>query len=289
MGQELISKKTRYEFREFLVRWVLRKIEGAFDAADIECKSDYAPATNGERRLLVEQYYASLDFTNPRDVAKLLRAYEYILNDAFEPKPEFLFADGKNEDLEIAKKLLKWLRKDGYDYVDERIVTISGIARVEDVRLAATELDAPHLADSIRRLEAAVETDPALAIGSAKELVETCCKTILSAAGVSDDFDKLELGPLVKKTVKELGLVPEVIADSAKGADSIRRILGNLAAMTQGLAEIRNLYGTGHGRDGKRRGLEPRHARLAVGAATTLVTFLFDTHRERGRASADGK
>ncbi len=75
--------------------------------------------------------------------------------------------------------------------------------------------------------------------------------------------------------------VPESIPDSAKGADSIRRVLGNLATVTQGLAEIRNLYGTGHGKEGKRRGLAPRHARLAVGAATTLVTFLFDTHRAR--------
>jgi hypothetical protein len=185
--------------------------------------------------------------------------------------------------------LVNWLRKDGYDYADGRIVTISGMARVDDVRFAARELDAPHLADSVRRLEAAIDSDPALAIGSAKELVETCCKTILSATGVTDDLDKLELGPLVKKTVKELGLVPEAIADSAKGADAIRRVLGNLAAMTQGLAEIRNLYGTGHGRDGKRRELEPRHARLAVGASTTLVTFLFDTHRERRRGSANGK
>lgn len=60
--------------------------------------------------------------------------------------------------------------------------------------------------------------------------------------------------------------------------------MSNLASVTQGLAEIRNLYGTGHGKDGKRRGLLPRHARLAVGAATTLVTFLLDTHRERGNA-----
>jgi hypothetical protein len=26
--------------------------------------------------------------------------------------------------------------------------------------------------------------------------------------------------------------------------------------------------------------LKPRHAKLAVGAATTLVVFLFETHRE---------
>jgi hypothetical protein len=35
MTQEIISKKTRYEFREFLVGWTLREIEMEFDAADI--------------------------------------------------------------------------------------------------------------------------------------------------------------------------------------------------------------------------------------------------------------
>jgi hypothetical protein len=103
MGQELISKKTRYEFREFLVGWVLREIEGAFDAADIECKSDHTPGTSGSRRSLVEQYYASLDFTNQRDVAKLLRAYEYVLNDAFEPKVSFLTGEAKNDNSRLQR------------------------------------------------------------------------------------------------------------------------------------------------------------------------------------------
>jgi hypothetical protein len=31
------------------------------------------------------------------------------------------------------------------------------------------------------------------------------------------------------------------------------------------------------------KGLAPRHARLAVGAVSTLVLFLFQTHEERKR------
>ena len=37
---------------------------------------------------------------------------------------------------------------------------------------------------------------------------------------------------------------------------------------------------TGHGCDGKVRGVTPRHARLAGGAASALVTFAFQTHLE---------
>ena len=34
-------------------------------------------------------------------------------------------------------------------------------------------------------MEAAVVNDPSLAIGTAKELIETCCKTILEARGIA--------------------------------------------------------------------------------------------------------
>ena len=60
----------------------------------------------------------------------------------------------------------------------------------------------------------------------------------------------------------------------------VKRILQNLGAIGNGLAELRGLYGTGHGKHGKAAGLRARHAKLAVGAASTLINFLFDTHRQ---------
>jgi hypothetical protein len=79
----------------------------------------------------------------------------------------------------------------------------------------------------------------------------------------------------------ELKLVPDGIKDEVKGAKSVKAVLGNLSTLVQGLAELRNLYGTGHGKGGSAKGLTARHARLAVGAATTLAIFLFDTHEDR--------
>lgn len=37
---------------------------------------------------------------------------------------------------------------------------------------------------------------------------------------------------------------------------------------SQGVAELRNHYGTGHGKAAGTKGLQPRHAKLAVGGAT---------------------
>ena len=84
---------------------------------------------------------------------------------------------------------------------------------------------------------------------------------------------------LTKATLRELKLVPEGVPEAARGADTIRRLLSNLGTIGHTLAELRGLYGTGHGKHGKASGLETRHAKLAVGACSTLATFLFETHK----------
>ncbi|TSA32862.1 MAG: hypothetical protein D4R65_08670 [Verrucomicrobiaceae bacterium] len=156
---------------------------------------------------------------------------------------------------------------------------LAGTPRLAPLKAQAKILNAGHLAEQIRRLEDCVESDPSLAIGTAKELVETCCKTILAerGKGISGSPD---VSTLTKETLKELKLVPEGIPETARGAEVIKRLLNNLGTIGNGLAELRGLYGTGHGKHGSASGLSARHAKLAVGAAATLTVFLFETHHE---------
>jgi len=156
---------------------------------------------------------------------------------------------------------------------------LSGGPDLVTLKKTAVVFDAKHLAEQIRRIEQSIDTDPALAIGTAKELIETCCKTILAERGKTIAGTP-DVPRLTKETFKELKLVPEGIPDSAQGSDVIKRLLSNLATIGNCLAELRGLYGTGHGKHGKALGLSRRHAKLAVGAATTLATFLFETHNE---------
>lgn len=183
------------------------------------------------------------------------------------------------------------LRPVGWEIVEEeriggrprftyRMLSHHGTRAVSRARTVADALDAGWMAKAIERLERAIDTDPDLAIGTAKELVESCCKTILTKRGV--EFSKAaDLNDLTKLVVKELQLVPDGISDQAKGAENIRLILRNLTQLTHNLAQLRGLYGTGHGRDGKHRGLQPRHARLAVAAAVAFIDFMADTYRQR--------
>lgn len=124
------------------------------------------------------------------------------------------------------------------------------------------------------------------AIGTAKELIETCCSTILIENGIQPD-KSWTVARLVKEAVKSLQLASEDVVSGTRGADELRLVLGGLGTVVGALAELRNAYGTGHGKPLGRDGLGPRHARLAVGAASTLSVFLFDSFEEQRRASVE--
>lgn len=177
-----------------------------------------------------------------------------------------------NEATEKDKKLAERCRE-----IASRL--LAGGPSLDDLKQKAQSLDANHLAEQIRRMEDSVETDPSLAIGTAKELIETCCKTILSERGLEISGTP-DIPTLTKATLKELKLVPEGVPNAARGADVIKRLLSNLSTVGHGLAELRGLYGTGHGQHGSTSGLTTRHAKLAVGAASTLAVFLFETHEQ---------
>jgi len=283
-SRELISKKTRNEFREFFVGWTLREIENEFSAAGLAPDRSYNPQLGGQRRDFVEQYYHALDFSNPAHVERLLRVYEAVLmhceSNIANPSAYFDPTTLKR----AYSNLLNCLRRDGYELHEGRLRAKGNDTLLRHLTATAATFDSEYLATQVDRIAEAVEQDSDLAIGQAKELVETCCKTILAASGESG-YERLDLVALVKRTMKRLHLLPSDIPDAAKGAQTIRAVLGNLAMISQGMAELRNLYGTGHGKSAKHKRLPIRHARLAVGAATTLASFLFETHAEQSRGT----
>lgn len=123
-------------------------------------------------------------------------------------------------------------------------------------------------------------TNPTNAIGMAKELIESCCKTILDDLGI--EWSKTDDVPqLTSKTMDVLNLLPVNVQETAQGADAIKAVLGNLRAIPSKLAEIRNPFGSGHGKSASFQGLEERHAKLAVGSSITFVDFIWSTYENQ--------
>ena len=143
----------------------------------------------------------------------------------------------------------------------------------------AEVFDAAYVSRQITRMEAAIQNDPELAIGTAKEFIETICKTILTERGVPFAENE-KLPKLVKSTIGTLTVVPPDIQNAAAAEENIRILVNNLGAIGHHMAKLRNDFGTGHGKDAQHGGLVQRHARLAVNAASTLGVFLFECHRD---------
>ena len=144
----------------------------------------------------------------------------------------------------------------------------------------ANYLSDEYVVKQINIMESAIENSPELAIGTAKELIETICHTILTEREIETDKN-WDLLQLLKQTTKQINLTPEGIPDETKAAKTIKSILGSLTTVVQGLSELRNQYGSGHGKKASFKGLSPRHAKFSVGAASTLAIFLLDTHKLR--------
>lgn len=282
MRAEIISPKTRQVLRDFLVSHsVLREIRDEFDAAHIDVDLNYDPNMSSERRTLVEQYDSTMDFTKQTDARKFLEVCQSIIHEKRHKLENPAPFSGTNERLEASlDKLVSFLERDGFVLENGRLRPTFELPGLDDTASHAENFDADYLAEHVVRIRNAVDReDPAQVIGQAKELVETCCKTILNERDV--DFDEnLDLHPLVRRTRSEFDVMPDR-ADGKPGEDTIRRLLSNLGEITRAMSELRNNWGTGHGKDGRWEGLTPRHARLAVGAATTLANFLFETHKNQ--------
>lgn len=136
-----------------------------------------------------------------------------------------------------------------------------------------------YMSSQIELMLSLCDSNPTEAIGKAKELIESCCITILDERGVPWDKN-WDLGQLSGIAVKQLKLTPESIPDDIPLATDMKAILGNLRAIATNIAKLRNPYGSGHGKNASYKGLEKRHARLAVGSSITFVEFLWASHEK---------
>lgn len=79
---EPISSALRLEFREFCVGLVLRQIDDIFQMAGIQ-PGQSERVVSGARRSRVEEYYASIDWTNLIDAQKFLKAIGLVLSQSY--------------------------------------------------------------------------------------------------------------------------------------------------------------------------------------------------------------
>jgi Abortive infection C-terminus len=261
MTDELVSRTTRGLFRTLMTGSTVGQIAAAFQDEGFAPNPDCTYDDSSVRRQTTQAYLEAVDWTDPRHVARVLRVFGRLMH-GFEAQ--------------YTEQLRHSLHQDGY-------VTDSDTGHIMPAgpQFAACSLaglnDASAIREQLDRIQRAIADDPALAVGSAKELIESTAKVVLAERGLPVS-DKADLPELVRQAQQALRLHPSSAAPGPDGTEAVRRILGGASTIAAGLAELRNRgYGTGHGAAGARIGLRPRHAHLAVNAAFTWCQLMLDT------------
>lgn len=203
---------------------------------------------------------------NENDIIKLIVALfdYYVSNSAY---------DNEKKGVEYQK----------YQKIIER-VRLGIVAINEFAKELEQHFSSEYMSSQISIMMQMTKENSTEAIGKAKELIESCCKTILEERNISCSKDD-SVGQLTKKVMKLLKVTPQNIDDKLPAADAMKMILGNLSAIAEGMATLRNNYGSGHGKSASYKGLEERHAKLAVGSSITLVEFLWCTYERTKKVS----
>lgn len=249
----------------------LRQIDALFDDHGIQLGPPQpSEIDESVRRERMRRHLATLDLESPTDSAKLTAMFSDLLQQIVQ---ETAYAG--STDSALRDKWFRILREDGFD-VDEStgVVRISQTAgaNLTDHALNALE-DPASILDHLHRLGNSVDDDPRLAISTAKALIESTAKCVLTAR--NQTYTRAAKVPaLVNAAQESLGLAAKSVSDEDR---ALRQALQSLVTLTQSVTEIRNQVGIDHGAEQVPAWVRPRHARLVVGAAQVWCQLMLET------------
>jgi hypothetical protein len=144
---------------------------------------------------------------------------------------EMLHPIVRNDNTQVTKLhqiFNEYLSKDNFELIEKTRISdrpifigrhkLLGKTTIEKSRKEISNyLSDEYVIKQINLMESAIENSPELAIGTAKELIETICNTILAERQIEVDKN-WDLLQLLKQTTKQLNLTPEGIPDETKAA-----------------------------------------------------------------------
>lgn len=280
MNKELISKATRNEFREVLTGFVLREIDMIFESAGLAPRHDFLPQVTGQRRTLVEQYYANIDFCSTSDVRKVVAAFEELML-----KLNLQRSQSDSQWLQgTTDKVLARMHRDGFRFEDGRFISDSLRVNCLETPSLIT-LTKESIAEQVEKARAKIEAgDSAGAITNAYTLVEEFLKEVLRQTGTDFKETEGDIKALYSSACDLLNLNPK----GEHLESHLRTILQGLKSLVVGLYEVANKASDRHAR---KYNPAPHHAKLAVNTALTLCEFVLDSFKyqqERKVRKANG-
>lgn len=209
--------------------------------------------------------------TNRHEGVDPVTVLGHILEPYMDEEIDFEAGDWAIEKLEQRQRIEKTLGRSKLQYI--RGGTIIGSLAAPSVSLEESirRKNLPILNEEFTRALESVESEPREAISAACNILESVCKIYIDEEGL-DMPAKQDLKPVWAVVRKDLGFDPSRIEDN-----DLKEILTGLMAIANGIGAFRTHASSAHGGGKNRYNVEPRHARLAVHAAHTLVLFVIES------------
>ena len=169
------------------------------------------------------------------------------------------------------KDISELLSKYGYTYMTGG--TISDKASLTSISLkeAIHGRDMPTIEAEFTRALSHVSEAPRESVSAACNILESTCKVFIADENLQMPA-KQDLQSVWKVVREALGMNSKRIED-----DDLKRILSGLYSIADGVGALRTHASTAHGAGRNAYKIEPRHARLAINAAHTLVLFILES------------
>lgn len=160
----------------------------------------------------------------------------------------------------------------------------SGAAIVGAIAEKTATLDFGTVSRDLDRATRNAEEDPEDAVTAACATLEAVCRSIL--VELEQELPaKKDVSALVRAVQEPLGLSPGRTDLPDLIAADIRKVLSGLTTATEGIGALRTHGGDAHGRERGHRRIDPRIARLAIHAASTVALFLIETWERKMQRS----
>ena len=241
----------------------LRQLDRAFARVGIFLGQDPAgpDGTGGTRRTQFRRYVAGVNQQDPQQVDRLGEALGALVDEAATSKQEYLVHAAERDGFVFANGAFRLPSSGPRSFA---------VAHVEDFAL---------IDEHGRRLQLLAGSSPHDAVVGAAVLVESVCRTVLHGVSEPAPPKKTNLVDIVKRTLKALELAAS--RSEPKSAALTRKCLEQLTAVVASVGELRDTYASSRARGVRAKDLLPHHARLAAGAAVTIVSFIAGAFAER--------
>lgn len=197
---------------------------------------------------------------------------------------EFIEVDGPNKygQNDDRLRICEILEKYGYAYkqgglIEGAATTPAGVL----LRNILEKRDLGGIRQEFERADKYTQNDPPAAVTAASSILEATFKVYIEENELVLPADQSILS-LYKVARDHIGFGMPRDAEA-----DIKKVLSGIASIVDGIGSLRTHVGSAHGRGSKNYRLSPRHARLAVHAAHSIVLFFIETWDERLRSGAE--